>query len=134
MPLPGQGLLLIALQSMEDLAEDERTETDRQRVRQVAYKLRTELERSRQSYRQAVLTSREAIRSHSRYGLDLPKESTESPAYETTDDPLQAKTNEVTDALRRTMMTMQQELERSVLTTQLLGEDNLLGETQMLGG
>jgi hypothetical protein len=37
------------------------------------------------------------------------------------DDPLQAKTNEVTDALRRTVGTMRAELERSVQVTQMLG-------------
>jgi len=37
------------------------------------------------------------------------------------DDPLQAKTNEVTDALRRTVGTMKEELERSVMVTQMFG-------------
>jgi hypothetical protein len=37
------------------------------------------------------------------------------------DDPLQAKTNEVTDALRRTVGTMKAELERSVQVTQMFG-------------
>lgn len=37
------------------------------------------------------------------------------------DDALQTKTNEVTDALRRTAATMRAELDRSVLATQLLG-------------
>ena len=38
------------------------------------------------------------------------------------DDALQTRTNEVTDALRRTTQTMQAELERSVLSVQMLGE------------
>jgi hypothetical protein len=38
------------------------------------------------------------------------------------DDALQSKTNEVTDALRRTTALMQSELERSVLSVQILGE------------
>jgi protein transport protein SEC20 len=38
------------------------------------------------------------------------------------DDALQTKTNEVTDALRRTTTLMQTELERSVLSVQMLGE------------
>jgi len=37
------------------------------------------------------------------------------------DDALQTKTNEVTDALRRTTTMMQAELERSVLSVQMLG-------------
>jgi len=37
------------------------------------------------------------------------------------DDALQTKTNEVTDALRRTTTIMQAELERSVLSVQMLG-------------
>ena len=37
------------------------------------------------------------------------------------DDALQTKTNEVTDALRRTTTLMQSELERSVLSVQMLG-------------
>jgi hypothetical protein len=37
------------------------------------------------------------------------------------DDALQTKTNEVTDALRRTTTLMQAELERSVLSVQMLG-------------
>jgi hypothetical protein len=38
------------------------------------------------------------------------------------DDALQTRTNEVTDALRRTTQTMQTELERSVLSVQMLGK------------
>lgn len=38
------------------------------------------------------------------------------------DDALQTKTNEVTDALRRTTQMLQTELERSVLSTQMLSE------------
>lgn len=38
-------------------------------------------------------------------------------------DEVQTKTNEVTDALRRTLGTMQVELERSVLSVQMLGEN-----------
>lgn len=38
------------------------------------------------------------------------------------DDALQTKTNEVTDALRRTAANMRAELERSVMATQLLGQ------------
>lgn len=41
---------------------------------------------------------------------------------EDNDDPVQAKTNEVTDALRRTVGTMKSELERSVMVTQMFGE------------
>lgn len=37
------------------------------------------------------------------------------------DDALQTKTNEVTDALRRTTQLLQTELERSVLSVQMLG-------------
>lgn len=37
------------------------------------------------------------------------------------EDALQTKTNEVTDALRRTTLVMQAELERSVLSVQMLG-------------
>ena len=37
------------------------------------------------------------------------------------DDALQTKTNDVTDALRRTATMMQSELERSVLSVQMLG-------------
>lgn len=37
------------------------------------------------------------------------------------DDELQTKTNEVTVALRRTIALMQTELERSVLSVQMLG-------------
>ena len=45
------------------------------------------------------------------------------------DDALQTKTNEVTDALRRTTTIMQAELERSVLSVQMLGKfsDTTLG-------
>lgn len=38
------------------------------------------------------------------------------------EDAVQTKTNEVTDALRRTTQLLQTELERSVLSTQMLGE------------
>lgn len=38
------------------------------------------------------------------------------------DDTLQTRTNEVTDALRRTTQVMQAELEKSVLSVQMLGE------------
>lgn len=41
------------------------------------------------------------------------------------DDALQTKTNEVTDALRRTTQLMQAELERSVLSVQMLGMSQL---------
>lgn len=42
------------------------------------------------------------------------------------EDALQTKTNEVTDALRRTTQLMQAELERSVLSVQMLGAFQLL--------
>lgn len=42
------------------------------------------------------------------------------------EDPLMKANNDVTDALRRTMTLMQGELERSVLSTQMLGLSNLL--------
>jgi hypothetical protein len=41
--------------------------------------------------------------------------------YAFRDDPLMNASEAVTDALRRTTQLMQQELERSVLSTQLLG-------------
>jgi len=41
------------------------------------------------------------------------------------DDALQTRTNEVTDALRRTTQTMQTELERSVLSVQMLGQSSV---------
>lgn len=39
------------------------------------------------------------------------------------EDAVQTKTNEVTDALRRTTQLLQTELERSVLSSQMLGEE-----------
>lgn len=42
------------------------------------------------------------------------------------EDALQTKTNEVTDALRRTTQLMQAELERSVLSVQMLGKFQLV--------
>lgn len=42
------------------------------------------------------------------------------------DDALQTKTHEVTDALRRTTTLMQAELERSVLSVQMLGPSSPL--------
>ncbi|CAK9782526.1 Sec20-domain-containing protein [Cutaneotrichosporon oleaginosum] len=51
--------------------------------------------------------------------LDEPRAE---PAVVGGDDALQTKTNEVTDALRRTTQLLQTELERSVLSTQMLNE------------
>ncbi|BEI86834.1 hypothetical protein CcaverHIS002_0701800 [Cutaneotrichosporon cavernicola] len=77
-------------------------------------------------YRAAIVAAKKAsaaaVRKH-----ELLEPLDEAPRAEAStavggDDALQTKTNEVTDALRRTTQLLQTELERSVLSTQMLKE------------
>ncbi|KAL1411317.1 Protein transport protein sec20 [Vanrija albida] len=87
--------------------------------------LEREFDETTAEFRAALVESKRAIAAFSRrHELLEPGEApkTEPVASVAGDDALQTKTNEVTDALRRTTQLLQAELERSVLSTQMLDE------------
>ncbi|WOO81284.1 Protein transport protein SEC20 [Vanrija pseudolonga] len=87
--------------------------------------LEREYDETTAEFRAALVESKRAVAAFARRHELL--EPDEAPRAQPTasvggDDALQTKTNEVTDALRRTTQLLQAELERSVLSTQMLDE------------
>jgi hypothetical protein len=92
------------------------------------------------AYRSALVRSKKAIIAlkglRSRYELDTTRigenetakasEPIQGTGFAGADDEVQTRTNEVTDALKRTTQVMQAELERSVLSVRMLGTLHLL--------
>ncbi|KLO13328.1 hypothetical protein SCHPADRAFT_809614, partial [Schizopora paradoxa] len=104
--------------------EDLERKSDRDVVSQVVAEFGAFATRIRKDMRAAILESKRAIDQQSRSRRDELLKSTPSQRNrldeKSTDDKLMQASNNVTDALRRTIGAMQGELERSVLSHQLL--------------
>ncbi|KIM67289.1 hypothetical protein SCLCIDRAFT_179192 [Scleroderma citrinum Foug A] len=117
------------IEELDVLVDDQRTERARRELRLRVDTFRDTLNELRKDSRAAVLASKRAIdaqqRSQREELLSKPppiNEKVLSTAGNTkaTEDALMTATNNVTETLQRTMGLMQKELERSVLSSQLL--------------
>ncbi|KAH9941600.1 Sec20-domain-containing protein [Epithele typhae] len=113
------------LETLDVAVEDQRTERARRELRHRVEELQSSLARMRRDMRSAVLESKRVIDSQQvsrreellRSSVVQEKQSLGEKVAE---DALMKVTNDVTEALQRTLGLMQGELERSVLSTQLL--------------
>ncbi|KAI0642642.1 Sec20-domain-containing protein [Trametes meyenii] len=113
------------VETLDVAVEDQRTERARRELRQVVEGFKTTLTGLRKDMRSAVLASKRAIDSQQ---LSRQEELLRSYVVhekqtlneKVTEDALMKANNDVTEALQRTIGLMQGELERSVLSTQLL--------------
>lgn len=105
--------------------DDQRTERDRRELRQIVDEFRTSLASLKKDARAALLASKRAIDSEQLSNRDELLRSTavmekQDLNEKVTEDALMKANNDVTEALQRTITLMQGELERSVLSSQLL--------------
>ncbi|KAJ1307619.1 hypothetical protein OPQ81_001716 [Rhizoctonia solani] len=122
------------LEDFSTLAEDQERENERAQVRKWTSELYDELSRLKSESRAALLASKRAIDNEARSRRDellgsaalQQKRAAEAEVHKqrATEDKLMAASDDVTEALRRTTRLMQQELERSVLSTQMLQESS----------
>ncbi|KAH7341689.1 Sec20-domain-containing protein [Rhizoctonia solani] len=122
------------IEDFSTLAEDQERENERAQVRKWVTELFDELTRLKSESRAALLASKRAIDNDARSRRDellgsaalKEKRAADAEAHKqrATDDKLMAASDDVTEALRRTTRLMQQELERSVLSTQMLQESS----------
>ncbi|CAE6500279.1 unnamed protein product [Rhizoctonia solani] len=122
------------LEDFSTLAEDQERENERVQVGKWVSELFDELARLKSESRAALLASKRAIDNDARSRRDellgsaalQEKRAAEAEAHKqrATEDKLMAASDDVTEALRRTTRLMQQELERSVLSTQMLQESS----------
>ncbi|KAI0676488.1 Sec20-domain-containing protein [Trametes maxima] len=113
------------VETLDVAVEDQRTERARRELRQVVEEFKAKLTGCRKEMRAAVLASKRAIDSQQLSRREELLRSSVVSEKQTlnekvTEDALMKANNDVTDALQRTIGLMQSELERSVLSTQLL--------------
>ncbi|KAJ9126074.1 hypothetical protein QFC24_002346 [Naganishia onofrii] len=116
-----------SIDALDAAAYEQQTERERENLLGICRQLSQELDGIHRTYREALLESTRNIKTASMEQYELVPEKTPEIAGTPVsglgqDDALQTKTNEVTDALRRTAANMRAELERSVMATQLLDE------------
>ncbi|KAI0314995.1 Sec20-domain-containing protein [Amylostereum chailletii] len=113
------------VQELDEAVEDQKGNRARQDLKAIVEGFRTDVGRLRQAYRTSLLASKRAIDANIaskreellRSSVMREKQTSEG---KITEDALMKANNDVTDALRRTLGLMQGELERSVLSTQML--------------
>ncbi|EPT00578.1 hypothetical protein FOMPIDRAFT_1162936 [Fomitopsis schrenkii] len=113
---------------VEDLdlsVDDQRTERDRRELRQVVDEFRADLASLKKETRAALLASKRAIDANQLSNRDELLRSSavrekQDLNEKVAEDALMKANNDVTEALQRTISLMQGELEKSVLSTQLL--------------
>ncbi|KDR85819.1 hypothetical protein GALMADRAFT_234910 [Galerina marginata CBS 339.88] len=116
------------IESLDIMVDDQQGEKNRRELREIVVEFRKQLDSLRRDTRGALLASKRAIdlRSKSNKEELLTFSSVlsekQSSSEKTTEDALMQANSDVTDALRRTIALMQTELERSVLSTQMLDE------------
>ncbi|KAG2091654.1 Sec20-domain-containing protein [Suillus discolor] len=115
------------IEELDVLVDDHRTERARRELRRRAEVFRDSLVNLRKDSRAALLASKHAIDSQSRSRREellrspaFRQNSTSSLSEKVTEDILMKANHDVTEALQRTIGLMQKELERSVLSSQLL--------------
>ncbi|KAG1839383.1 Sec20-domain-containing protein [Suillus tomentosus] len=115
------------IEELDVLVDDHRTERARRELRRKVEFFRDSLTSLRKDARAAVLASKHTIDSQSRSRREellrspaIRQKSTSSSSEKVTEDILMKANHDVTEALQRTIGLMQKELERSVLSSQLL--------------
>ncbi|KAI5996351.1 Sec20-domain-containing protein [Pisolithus albus] len=115
------------IEELDVLVDDQRTERARRQLRVRVDTFRDTLDSLRKDARGAILVSKRAVdaqRQSQREDLlgspSTPSEKVSPGNGKTKEDALMTATNNVTETLQRTMGLMQKELERSVLSTQLI--------------
>ncbi|KAI0298742.1 Sec20-domain-containing protein [Multifurca ochricompacta] len=111
--------------ALDETVDLQRSEGSRKGLRGIIQGLRADLLQLRKDMRAALLASKRAIDSKASSNREeLLRSSvmnqTKTSEGKTTEDAVMQAQGDVTDALRRTMALMQSELERSVLSTQML--------------
>ncbi|KAJ8517927.1 hypothetical protein ONZ45_g4928 [Pleurotus djamor] len=107
------------VQGLEMLVDDQSSPKARRDLSAIVLEFQESLAKLKQEARGALLTSKRLIDSQAMSNRDELLRSNANADYNR-EDKLMKANNDVTDALRRTMTLMQGELERSVLTTQML--------------
>ncbi|KAG2139308.1 hypothetical protein DEU56DRAFT_800619 [Suillus clintonianus] len=115
------------IEELDVLVDDQRTERARGELRRRTEVFRDSLVNLRKDSRAALLASKHAIDAQSRSQREellrspaVLEKSTSSSSEKVTEDALMKANHDVTEALQRTIGLMQKELERSVLSSQLL--------------
>ncbi|KAF9535608.1 Sec20-domain-containing protein [Crepidotus variabilis] len=118
-------LLTQQIEELEMTVDDLSGEKNRRDLKGIVDDFKSKLDRLRRDTRTALLASKRVIDSKSKSNRDellatssISEKQTSS--EKTTEDVLMKANSDVTDALRRTVALMQSELEKSVLSTQLL--------------
>ncbi|KAM6503614.1 Sec20 domain containing protein [Amanita muscaria] len=118
-------MLMRKVEALDLLVWDQKGEKNKRDLKGIVDSFKEELVKLRQESRAALLASKKNIDSQSRsrreelVGSAVVAEQRQANG-KVTGDALMKANNDVTDALRRTVSLMQGELERSVLSTQLL--------------
>ncbi|KAJ6588846.1 Sec20-domain-containing protein [Mycena capillaripes] len=115
------------IEALDVLVDDQRGSKNKRELRAIVDNLNDTLANLRREARAALLESRRAIdslsKSHREELLSSSAVSEKRPSNEkVTDDALMAANDNVTEAMQRTMALMQGELERSVLSAQMLAD------------
>ncbi|TFK73484.1 Sec20-domain-containing protein, partial [Pluteus cervinus] len=115
------------VETLDSMILDQRGESRKAELRKVVEELRSEHTSLKSESRAALLASKRAIDAQSKSMREELLRSSTNPNSEkkgmnekANDDPLMRANEDVTEALRRTLALMQGELERSVLTNQML--------------
>ncbi|KAF8586367.1 Sec20-domain-containing protein [Ramaria rubella] len=114
------------VKALTSLAEDQERERERREVAHRAQQFAASLDQMRKDTRVALLTSKRAIDSLTLSNKEelLQSGMFEKASDEKSGDALINTSNDVTEALRRTIGLMQGELERSVLSSQMLEQSS----------
>ncbi|EPQ52224.1 Sec20-domain-containing protein [Gloeophyllum trabeum ATCC 11539] len=118
------------VQELELMVDEQRSERDRRELGQSVQGYKDEMARIRKSVRAAVLVSKRAVDSQSVSAREellrtsASSSTTNAKSEKGSDDALMRANADVTNALRRTIGLMQTELERSVLSTQMLEQSS----------
>ncbi|KAH9939551.1 Sec20-domain-containing protein [Amylocystis lapponica] len=115
------------LETLDIAVDDQRSERDQRELRRVVDEFRAALASLRKDMRAALLASKRALDADQLSSRDELMRSSAArekrdldPDEKVAEDALMKANNDVTEALQRTITLMQGELERSVLSTQLL--------------
>ncbi|PFH49894.1 hypothetical protein AMATHDRAFT_146616 [Amanita thiersii Skay4041] len=112
------------VEALDLLVWDQKVERNKRELNSVVEQFKESLVSLRQESRAALLASKKIIDSQSRSRreelLRFSAVTEQKTSEKTTDDALMRAHNDVTEALRRTINLMQGELERSVLSSQIL--------------
>ncbi|KAJ2914811.1 hypothetical protein MD484_g5609, partial [Candolleomyces efflorescens] len=119
------GVFSRQIESLSLMIDDQSGERARKELKGVVQKFTDELHELRAQTRTAILTSKKAVEARQRSNRDelfgnYSSQNGTSQSEKITEDAIMKANADVTEALRRTITTMQAELEKSVLSNQLL--------------